>query len=239
MQTKKLSVLLKTSVFYKYYRSLRTISLKGQSTEAIFTNIFENNSWGGESISGPGSDENAVKGFVDDMANVLKELKVASILDIPCGDFYWMKNVDLQGIEYIGADIVQKIILDNIQTYATDEISFIKANLISDPLPKVDIVFCRDCLVHFSYKDIDAAIRNICDSGSRFLMTTHFPESIVNRDIFTGDWRALNLESPPFNLPDPLKVIRENYVGKDGLYNDKSLALWDISELKKFYEQST
>ena len=35
------------------------------------------------------------------------------MLDIPCGDFYWMKEVDLKDIEYIGADIVDELIKKN------------------------------------------------------------------------------------------------------------------------------
>lgn len=38
---------------------------------------------------------------------MLKKYSIKSILDIPCGDFSWMKKIELDGIEYIGADIVK------------------------------------------------------------------------------------------------------------------------------------
>ena len=41
---------------------------------------------------------------------LLSRRRVRSILDAPCGDFYWMKEVALCDIDYIGADIVEEII---------------------------------------------------------------------------------------------------------------------------------
>jgi hypothetical protein len=35
-----------------------------------------------------------------------RDLGVASILDIPCGDFAWMQQVDLSGFRYIPAPYV-------------------------------------------------------------------------------------------------------------------------------------
>jgi hypothetical protein len=34
------------------------------------------------------------------------------LLDIPCGDFNWMKLLNL-GVDYIGADIVGELIAEN------------------------------------------------------------------------------------------------------------------------------
>jgi hypothetical protein len=36
---------------------------------------------------------------------------VKSLLDIPCGDFHWMRRVNLQGLSYVGADIVRELIV--------------------------------------------------------------------------------------------------------------------------------
>lgn len=142
-----------------------------------------------------------------------------------------MRTVNLGGISYLGADIVQKLIERN-QQYATDNITFQKLNLLEDPLPQVDLLFCRDCLVHFSYDDIFKALHNIYASGSEFLLTTTFPARPSNLPIATGQWRPLNLEQAPFCLPPPIKMIVEGCTEGKGCFADKSLGLWKMSDLK-------
>ena len=91
-----------------------------------------------------------------------------------------------------------------------------------DPLPEADLVFVRDCLVHFSYTDVFRALRNICRSGSHYLLMTTFSfDHRRNRDIWTGDWRPLNFRKEPFGFPEPLEVLRENHPLEE--YADKSL----------------
>ena len=76
--------------------------------ENIFTEIYKKNQWGDkDTISGTGSNLIQTKLIIESIPNILKEYKISTILDIPCGDFYWMNNVNLNGINYIGADIVK------------------------------------------------------------------------------------------------------------------------------------
>jgi len=109
--------------------------------------------------------------------------------------------------------------------------------LIEDHLPSADLILCRDCLVHLSYDDIRNALKNICSSNIRYLLTTTFPNR-ENRDIETGQWRPLNLEAHPFFLPKPIAVINENCSESKGAYSDKSLALWDLSETRNMWLKS-
>jgi len=104
--------------------------------------------------------------------------------------------------------------------------------LSSDSLPAVDMIFCRDCLVHFSYKDVLKALGNIKRSGARYLVTTTFPgrEDIV--DIETGAWRPLDLCAAPFNLPPPIRIINERCTEGDNQFTDKSLGVWQIADLR-------
>jgi hypothetical protein len=96
---------------------------------------------------------------------------------------------------------------------------------------KVDLILCRDCLFHLSYKDIFSALKNFKKSKSRFLLTTTFTNRTKNRNIFSGGWRPINLELPPFNLPRPVKIINENCTEADGKYSDKSLGLWNLESI--------
>lgn len=102
---------------------------------------------------------------------------------------------------------------------------------MTGPLPKVDLIFCRDCLVHFSFQDIHTAISQIIKSGSRYVLTTNFPLENFKLDIHTGDWRPVNLEVAPFRFPKPILIINEGCEEEGGIYDDKSLFLWEVSTL--------
>lgn len=200
--------------------------------EAVFAYIFHNNAWhDSESVSGTGSSLKQTKIIRKEIPTVLQMVSAKSLLDAPCGDFNWMKEVNLSTLDsYIGADIVHKLIEQNIHRYSNNKRSFKIINIISDELPQVDVILCRDCLVHFSFSDIASTIKNFKRSKSRFLLTTTFSNpSRTNKNIITGDWRSLNLQLPPFNFPEPLYIINEECTEKG--YPDKCLALWDLSAL--------
>lgn len=208
----------------------------GDGTDAaqVFTDFFRRNKWGGrQSVSGTGSDADQTRVIVQKLPLLLRRLGVRSVLDIPCGDFEWMKQVDLAGIEYIGADIVAPLIEANRRHHARTGIEFRVLDLTCDRLPAVDLVLCRDCLVHLSFVQAQRALANIAASGARYLLTTTFTGRAENVDIPTGKWRALNLQRPPFGLPPPLELINEHCTEKDGRYADKSLGLWSVAALRQ------
>jgi hypothetical protein len=134
-------------------------------------------------------------------------------------------------VQYTGGDIVTELIESNQEKYGRSDRRFIKLNLLTDALPKADLVLCRDCLVHFSYADIFRALRNIKASGSTYLLTTTFIARNKNRNIITGAWRPLNLQIYPFMFPAPIQMIDEKSSIYDRAFCDKHLGLWKISDL--------
>lgn len=217
-------------MIYSFFKSI----FFGQTTEKIFENIYKNNSWKGvSSVSGRGSEPEQTGNIIKELPDLFESLNIFSILDIPCGDFNWMKKINLNNYRYVGADIVKEIIINNKKLYGKENISFRHLNLIKDPLPQADLILARDCLVHFSYRDIFKALKNICRSGSEYLLTTTFPGRKSNRDIVTGKWRPLNLQLEPFCLPEPIKIINEKCTEGGLFYADKSLGLWEITDIDR------
>lgn len=204
----------------------------------LFTDIYKKNSWNSdESPSGPGSELGNTRNLIEELPFLLRNFNISSLLDLPCGDFNWMQHVDLTGIRYIGGDIVLDIVERNTSLYSTEQRTFKLINLLSrnTPLPKVDAVFCRDCLVHLPLKDIFIALQNICQSGALYLITTHysFLRFSANYDINMGQWRRLNLEIAPFFFPPPLKYIVEGSKESNGTLCDKVSAVWSISQIRE------
>ena len=197
------------------------------STEKTFKEIYNSNHWSGnESVSGQGSADQQTLEIRKHIPQLVRALEIKSFLDLPCGDFHWFSEMDIELESYIGGDIVDEIVESNAKTYAKNNRKFMKLDLIQDPLPDADLLFCRDCLVHLSNEDIIKALDNIRQSNINYLLTTTFPECSQNQDIVTGDWRIINLQKAPFNFPTPLKLINEKCTEGKGTYADKSLGLW-------------
>lgn len=222
-----------TSVFQFHKKRYRDYLLRRKSMEIIFTDIYKNNAWeGGQSISGPGSDRIQTRNIIKELPILFEDFNISTVLDIPCGDFYWMSVVNLNGKNYIGMDIVKDLITKNKQ-FESNNISFKAGNLMIDQLPAVDLIMCRDCFIHFSFDHIYLALENICRSASKYLITSTYIARRENPDIITGRGRVLNLEIKPFNFPKPLRTILEDCTLQDGKYMDKSFALWRIEDIKE------
>lgn len=205
----------------------------GKQTEAVFTEIAKENLWlEAESVSGIGSSMAQTAEIRKKLPEVLAQFQVKSLFDVPCGDFNWFQDIDLGQVNYLGGDIVKSLITRNNDKFTRQNIKFVHFNLITDEFSAVDLVFCRDCLVHFSFADIFRALANIKKSQSKYLMLTTFPDQEQNQDISTGGWRPLDFTKAPFHFPKPLYLLNEKCTEQDGIFQDKSLGLWQVADLK-------
>ncbi len=215
-------------------KSLERVLLLCKPTAVVFDDIYKNNKWGSdESVSGPGSSLDQTKVVRRVVASILKKYNIKTILDVPCGDFNWMSHVDLTGVDYIGGDIVADLIGRNKEKYKRDGVDFFVIDITKDELCSVDLVVCRDCLMHLSNAQVLRALKNICKTKSRFLLTTGFANTVQNSDIAHGQWRPINLLAPPFSLGVPLEVVSEELKENDGVYSDKSLMLWSVDAIRE------
>jgi len=212
------------------------------STEQIFVDIFQNNTWkSSESVSGAGSELVNTRHLIRELPVLLRDYRVTSMLDSPCGDFNWMQHVNLQGIDYTGADIVPSLIEAN-QRFAQPGRRFICRDILKDPLPKVDLILCRDCLFHFSHADVFRALRQFVASGSHWLLTTTFVFQSYprNANIPTGSWTPLNLQLAPYFLPPARQLLVEGNVSESIHYGagevvpqmDRCLGLWLLQDVR-------
>jgi hypothetical protein len=202
------------------------------SVDAIFREIYRRNHWAGpHSPSGPGASPDQTRVLGTALPGLLRQLAVEVLLDLPCGDYSWMRLIDLPVTQYIGADLLPEVVQPLQKAYTDARHRFLVLDLTCDPLPEADLLFCRDCLVHLSFADIRRALDNLLRSGIPYVLTTTFPRCEVNEDIVTGDWRPLNLELAPFGFPPPFGLVNERCSEAGGLFADKSLGLWRVAEL--------
>jgi hypothetical protein len=201
-------------------------AVRRPSLKTVFSEIYHKNLWQDlESVSGRGSTLARAATIMAQLPPLLKDLGAATLLDAPCGDFNWMRHTKLDGIKYIGADVVPALVARNRRLYGGEGRTFVVLDVTKNKLPRADAILCRDCLIHLSFARIHAAVANFKRSGARHLLCTTHPTVRQNEDCPDGGWRSVNLQLPPFNFPPPLKLIVED------AELGKCLGVWRLDEL--------
>lgn len=195
---------------YRAPRDPKFASILRHGTRAErFTYIYEYQKWG--PLGAPSTLRMQLTGL-------LAELQINSVFDAGCGDFNWMKELPYSG-SYIGADIVPSLINRLNDEYGNESRRFVTMDITEDPLPTVDLIVCRDVLLHLSNAEVAAALRNFRSSGSRWLLVSTYSKTRRNWDIEAGGQHRLNLERPPFSLPRPQRYLIDKDVSEDWRMN--------------------
>ncbi len=204
----------------------------GLALKDKFSQVYEKNIFGGSvSRSGEGSDLVQTAVIRREIPALMADLSIQTFLDAPCGDWYWMQHVALPVKHYIGVDIVEALIVKNQARFGSDKTSFQCVNLVQDHIPRADLIFSRDCLVHLSFTDALKMIANFKKSGATYLLTTTFTDRVSNSDLGDGFWQPLNMQHPPFSFPEPLRLINEGCTEGNNLFTDKCLGLWRLKDV--------
>lgn len=203
----------------------------------IFEKIIKEKFWtsptSNESSCGPGSTIEYTKNLREQLGPLIEKYNIKSIFDVPCGDYSWMSVTKLpESIKYIGGDIVEFMVAENRQKYPN--IDFCVFDLTSDTIPTVDLLFCRDCLLHLTFVDIDKVFENISKSNVKYVLLSNWFEKTKNHvDITTGRHRFINFLEEPFNFGSPIDEIID-YIPK---HPKRSMLLWPKSTFTEYVER--
>jgi SAM-dependent methyltransferase len=182
------------------------------SVKDVFTRIYKNNEWGGESgqyCSGHGSSGYHASLYADVIKKFIRDKEITSVVDLGCGDFTVGHKLQMDNIKYIGIDIVEDLIMRNKDTYENTNILFKCLDIINDELPYADLCLIRQVLQHLSNSQIMAVLKNI-KKYKYIIITEHYPSPFVqvipNKDKPHGsdtriiDNSAVYLDQSPFNI---------------------------------------
>jgi SAM-dependent methyltransferase len=187
-----------------------------------FKTIYEKNLWkNAETHSGKGSTLEFTRPLRLVLPAILEKLGTKTLLDAGCGDFNWMKEVNLGKIKYIGCDVVEAMVAEDVLQYKKVRRTFIHRDITTDALPRADTIICRCCLYHLSNANVAKALDNFKFSRATWLLATTHPHVEVNVDIPDGKWRRLNLE----NILGPAMEKIPDGPGDDGY-----LGIWKLKE---------
>lgn len=214
-----------------WLRTQMVRNLRGTPSE-VFGEIYRRNIWGyKETASGGGSTLHNTQRVRESLPGLIGDLKIHTLLDLPCGDLHWLSKIELPVARYIGGDIVPELVERASNQHGRPDRTFRLVDLCNDPLPEADLLLCRDCFIHLSEDMIFLAIDNILRSNIRFLLITTYPGG-RNRSIRTGDFFTIDLCAAPYNFPLPIKVL-EDWVPP---FDRRQLALWETDSLRAAVE---
>lgn len=163
----------------------------------VFEDIYTKKLWGDG--SGSGSRVENCFPLIGWLQYFIREHGVADIIDFGCGDWQWMRYVNLSGVSYLGIDVVQSLIDENRLVHGASNIKFQIAGNLGD-LPNTDCVLFKDVLQHLPNSTVHRILREVTRKA-RFIVSINGTKLNVNNDIITGGYRSLDLKLPPFNLP--------------------------------------
>jgi len=168
------------------------------------------------------------------VSTVASKYNVRTLLDVPCGDLNWMRKVEFDHeVEYVGADIVRGLIKFDRERFGNTSRKFLVMDMVTQPPYKpFDLIVTRDAFVHLPDRQVKKIINNFNKSGSKYLLTTLFPDHDPWNIDKPGQWRQINLLKEPYNFPQPVEMFNEKFWGTVDLsrpyFNDKSLGLWKL-----------
>jgi hypothetical protein len=228
------------------------------SLKETFQDVYTNWRFGGwpESKSGPGSTMEETDIIRQQIKQLVKDKEIKSVVDVPCGDFNWMKDIVYNFEKYTGCDIVPEMIQDN-QKFANSIISFKELDLTQDgiEIPEGDLLIVRDVLGHLPLEGGQKAIANILKSKCKYLLTTtwyslndpnYTHENRDNTVTVEANWDRgaaafypVCLHSAPFNFPKPEFYIEEK-PKVDGYDQGvrKGLAFYELDKLRQQVKMS-
>ncbi|HSY45831.1 MAG TPA: class I SAM-dependent methyltransferase [Steroidobacteraceae bacterium] len=216
-------------------RILNERNQRKKTCEAIFTDIYARNLWGGQHgtfWSGSGShNERVTKPYVQRIVSELERLGAQSMtaIDLGCGDYSIGQQLAPSCGQYIGVDIVQSLIAHNQATFGSPRVHFLHANIVEDPLPVGDICFLRQVLQHLSNEQIAAVLPKLEKFRVCFI-TEHHPSpsklQVPNKDkphgsdvrVYRGS--GVFLDKPPFNVDSSRVTLLLEVAGTEPMNGD-------------------
>jgi hypothetical protein len=198
-----------------------------QKDEAI-KQVFGFKNKGLESMSGPGSSIDATPEIRVFLPYIFEKYEISTVVDAPCGDMNWMRFINLNKVNYLGIDIVDEIVSQNVINYPG--LKFMQLDIISNPIPYAECYIIRDFFIHLLNEDVLIILNKLKKSKVKYLISTSFPYLKTNIDQIEENhegrygFRKLNLSIQPYNLGAPIESIVE----KNTVCEGRIVGLWEL-----------
>jgi SAM-dependent methyltransferase len=154
------SAYLRLWILPRIHRTYKNLSI----TET-FQKIYAANVWGdnGEPFfSGTGSRCEIAELYSTFVIDFIRDHQVLTVIDFGCGDFtVGRRIVETTGIHYSGVDVVPELIERHKIKVQDSRVSFLCADITTDPLPAADLCLIRQVFQHLSNAEIAKVIARL------------------------------------------------------------------------------
>ncbi len=180
--------------------------------EAKFSNIYAKNIWGGSGSGSKLSHDNI--NYLNKITDIIEKYEIGSILDVGCGDWEIMKELELNKIHYVGIDIVKSVIENNINKYGQ---SFRHYNVADGINENYDLIIIKDVLQHLEDDVITKIMNNLLEKGKYVFCINGYK---FGRSPEKNDWTTRDINNrysyhPVSSVKEPLiqhkDFIKERY----------------------------
>jgi hypothetical protein len=159
-------------------------------------------------LSGQGSLPNVAKQYVIFVESIIEKYAIESVLDVGHGDWRMWEDFKFENTNYLGIDVADHISESNMLKFGNESRKFVQVSG-SDPLPKAELLLCKEVLQHLSNRDIDTLLQQV----SKFKYVILCNDRYIDR-TWTGKIRfvfqlrkrlsnLLKLKSPFFGVTLP------------------------------------
>lgn len=179
--------------------------------EKVFKEIYDRNSWGGKSRSGPGSDTQNTHNYIRFVNEWLaKHPECESIVELGCGDWATTRLINLSTKHtYLGMDIVNGVVKANKELFLTESIRFECSDFLVQIPPAGDLLLIKDVLQHLANDNVNLFIKKILPLY-KYAIITNDVRKYEEWERFGFVWRRRELQEPNIDIADgnsrPLKL---------------------------------
>ena len=168
--------------------------LESEGLKNAFTEIYDKNLW--LEGSGVGSRVEGTVGYREYLIRFIREEGITGVVDFGCGDWRFSACIPWGDVRYVGVDIVDRVVRDNIRKHGCSRVQFLTLEEFSARSdPTEDLFILKDVIQHLSY-DTALKVLAIAKGYPYALITNDYRE--VNTDCADGGFRPLNITAPPF-----------------------------------------
>ena len=174
-----------------------------KNLKELFTNTYVNNGWTQDgSVSGLGSSLDYTENIRNVLVDIIKENHIKTIWDCSCGDWNWMKEIKDELPNYIGNDIVDRLVEINNETYGSDTIRFQCGDMLEElrklKTMSIDLIICRHTLEHLPTQYAIDVVKEIHRVSKHSLITSN-PNGNSEIDANGQNSRPIDLERDEYS----------------------------------------
>ena len=205
--------------------------------------------------SGPGSSLETTKPLREMLNSIFhnRSMSVRTFADIPCGDWLWMQEVNLSGVQYLGGDISEETIKRNNRCFRRPNVEFVYFDLTCMVPPAVDLILVRDILFHLKPEVAIDILGRLVRSGIKYIASTTYPktgrpnsnwrigayqETLKDRPNSQIGYYSIRLNDSPFNFPEPLMQVEEDASLPGHKLVRRLVGVWELHDLDKYFVTS-